>query len=308
MMSVVDGLEALTLTTAAGGGIEAAFVPSAGMVGCSLRHRGDELLGQRGGLARYVAERGTMGIPLLHPWANRLAKTRFAVAGREVNLDSAEDLARDPNGQPIHGLLAAAPDWEVERHEPFGDPALLLAAFDFTRNESLMQAFPFAHILRTRITLSGPTLAISTRLEPKAEAVPVAFGYHPYLQLPGVPRAEWQVEIPVRERLAVDSLMLPTGERERVSVPGGPLGTRTFDDGFLAPEGGAPFALAGGDRRIDVSFGAGYGFAQIYAPADDDVVAYEPMTAPTNALVTGEDLPVVQPGESYEATFSITVA
>jgi hypothetical protein len=32
------------------------------------------------------------------------------------------------------------------------------------------------------------------------------------------------------------------------------------------------------------------------------------MTAPTNALVTGgPDLPLVAPGESFSATFSITV-
>ena len=84
----VDGFEALTLSSE-DGEIEAAFVPEAGMVGCSLQHRGEELLGQRGGLARYVAERSTMGIPLLHPWANRLAERRFGVAGREVDLDEA---------------------------------------------------------------------------------------------------------------------------------------------------------------------------------------------------------------------------
>ena len=34
----VDGFPALTLASAAGRGIEVAFVPDAGMVGCSLRH------------------------------------------------------------------------------------------------------------------------------------------------------------------------------------------------------------------------------------------------------------------------------
>ena len=46
----------------------------------------------------------------------------------------------------------------------------------------------------------------------------------------------------------------------------------------------------------------------MYAPADDEVVAYEPMTAPTNALVVGApDLILLAPGDSYEATFSVTV-
>ena len=58
--------------------LEATFVPGAGMLCCSLRHRGEELLAQNAGLAAY-AERGkTMGIPLLYPWANRLAGFDYA--------------------------------------------------------------------------------------------------------------------------------------------------------------------------------------------------------------------------------------
>ena len=38
------------------------------------------------------------------------------------------------------------------------------------------------------------------------------------------------------------------------------------------------------------------------------MVAFEPMTAPANALVdAGPQLPVIAPGDSYRATFSITV-
>ena len=59
-----------------------------------------------------------MGIPLLYPWANRLARTRFSVAGGEVDLDDARlPLPPDPKGCPMHGLLAAAEGWRVDRHE-----------------------------------------------------------------------------------------------------------------------------------------------------------------------------------------------
>ena len=76
-----EGFAALTLESAARGGLEAVFVPEAGMVCCSLKHRGEELLGQRGGLRAYVDHYSTMGIPFLHPWANRLGADRFE-AGR----------------------------------------------------------------------------------------------------------------------------------------------------------------------------------------------------------------------------------
>ncbi|TMK72019.1 MAG: hypothetical protein E6G49_07730, partial [Actinobacteria bacterium] len=141
----IDALVALTLESP-DADLEAAFVPNAGMVGCSLRHRGEELLGQRGGLARYVAERSTMGIPLLHPWANRLGSRRFEVLGREVNLDLAEPPpSADPNGLPIHGLLSAARGWQVTRSAASDDGGTIAARFDFAAHEGLLRAFPFPH-------------------------------------------------------------------------------------------------------------------------------------------------------------------
>ena len=81
--------------------------------------------------------------------------------------------------------------------------------------------------------------------------MPISFGYHPYFRLPEVERSAWRVEIPVSERVVLDSEELPTGERVTADVPAGTLGPRTFDDEFVAPS--EPFALEGGGRRIEVS-------------------------------------------------------
>jgi aldose 1-epimerase len=291
--------------TLAGGGLEAVFVPEAGMVGCSLRHRGEELLGQRSGLRAYVAERKTMGIPLLYPWANRLGRTRFTVAGRDVNVESVTPpLRRDGNGLPMHGQLSGIGGWQVTRH----DGRVLAATFAFGAAGGLTDAFPFPHTLTVEATLAAGTLTIATTVDADAGGpVPIAFGYHPYLRLPGVDRAAWEIEVPVREALALDDRMLPTGERVPVAVEPGPLGERTFDDAYVAPADGRPFVLAGGGRRIELAFREGFPFAQVFAPAEDDVVAFEPMTAPTNALVDGAALEVLAAGETFRAEFSITV-
>src|ERR1700742_4783624 len=112
-----DGMAALTLESAAAGGLVATFVPEAGMICCSLRAGGEELLGPRGGLAKYVGSRSAMAIPSLHPWANRLGASRFEVAGREVDLDRPGlSLKRDGAGLPMHGLLTAIGGWTVEHH------------------------------------------------------------------------------------------------------------------------------------------------------------------------------------------------
>ena len=302
----IDGLKALTLTSE-DGELDAAFVPAAGMVGCSLQHRGDELLGQRGGVATYVRERSTMGIPLLHPWANRVARRHFWTAGKEVDLRAHPELIKlDPHGLPIHGLLAAADGWSVSRHEETPEGPRLTGKFDFAAHPDLMNVFPFAHRLQIDAGISDQTLTIATTLNASGDApLPVAFGFHPYFRLPGVERSAWTVGIPVSKRIVLDSEELPTGELQPAAVPAGPLGRRTFDDEFKAPA--APFLLEGGGRRIEVSFDQGYPYAQVYAPEDDDVIAFEPMTAPTNALFSGRDLTLLDPGESYGASFTVTV-
>ena len=306
-----DGFAALTLESGAVGGIEAIFVPEAGMVCCSLRHRGQELLGQRSGLARYVESGSTMGIPFLHPWANRLGHSRFDLAGREVNLDlEGLHVKHDGSGLPMHGLLTAARGWQVERHlELEGEEGGQLAAsFDFGAYPRLLEAFPFPHRVEIEARLVRAELSITTTVRAGEEAaVPIAFGFHPYLQLPGAERSGWELAAPVRERLELDERMLPTGRRETAEVAGGRLGSRTFDDAFLAPAGKDPFVLSGGGRRLELRMGAGYPFAQIYAPPDLDAVAFEPMTAPTNALVSGEGLRLLPAGESFSATFALTI-
>ena len=118
---VVDGLPALTLASAAAGGIEATFVPGAGMVGCSLRHRGDELLGQRRRAARLRRRPGHHGHPAALSVGQPGGPQALQVAGREVVIDpEVTPLRLDADGLPMHGLLTAAPGWQVERHEPAG--------------------------------------------------------------------------------------------------------------------------------------------------------------------------------------------
>src|SRR3954447_23766127 len=104
----------MDLLTLSAGELEATFAPGAGMIGTSLRHRGDELLAQRDGLDAYVAEAKTFGIPLLHPWATGLAVPRYAIANREVDLDLDSPLIPlEQNGLPIHGLCSATPYFDV---------------------------------------------------------------------------------------------------------------------------------------------------------------------------------------------------
>jgi len=88
--------------TLVGGDLEAVFLPRHGMLGDSLRHRGVEILRRVENLETAAAKGSTAGIPLLYPWANRLASFGYRAAGREVTLDPSSPLLHlDANGLPI---------------------------------------------------------------------------------------------------------------------------------------------------------------------------------------------------------------
>jgi galactose mutarotase-like enzyme len=139
------------------------------------------------------------------------------------------------------------------------------------------------------------------------QTVPLCFGFHPYLQLPDVPRDRWIIETPVMRHLKLDGQGLPTGEAVVQPALSEPLGDKTFDDGYDQVADGAVFAVTGGDRRIEVHFEEGYPAAQIFAPPGESVVCFEPMTAVTDALRRG-GYRSAQLGDWGIAQFSIQVS
>src|SRR5947209_3732639 len=226
--------------------VAAQFVPEAGMIGTSLTDAGAQLLGQRRGLEAYVGAGKTMGIPILYPWANRLSANTYNAQGVAVELTPGENGVRaDPNGLPIHGVLAAYPGWRVTAQS---DNALT-AELDFGADPKLLASFPFPHVLTVEAELVERTLTIRTTVTATGEsAVPLCFGFHPYLQLPDVPRGDWVIETPPLRHLKLDEYGLPTGESEAQAALSEPLGDNAFDDAYDGVADGAVFAVSGGGR------------------------------------------------------------
>ena len=265
--------------------LTATYVPGAGMICTSLADDGVELLGQRRGLDAYVADGKTMGIPLLYPWANRLSSTTYEVDGTVVSLSVGADGVRaDEHGSPLHGVMAAYPGWRVTAESE----NTVSAEVDYGADPRLLASFPFPHILTQHVTLADRTLTAETTVTPTTSApVPLCFGYHPYFVIPDVPREEWTLSTPALRRLLVDDRGIPTGESQSWNGASGPLGGTTYDDGFDEVTEGAVVTLAGGGRRIDVTFEKGYPAMQLFAPPSEELIAVEPMAAPTDALVRG---------------------
>ena len=257
------------------------------MVCRSLRYRGEELLELRDGLEAYAQTGKTFGIPLVHPWANRLAQWHYEALGRRVEIDPGLVRTDGATGLPIHGTKPRP--WTV-------------AGDGVAERDGASGAFPFPHTVRMEVSAGEGVLRIATTVIARDEPVPVSFGFHPYF----VMRRDWRVELPVRRRLVLSEQQLPTGATEAVEPYAGPIGDLTFDDGYDELTGG-PFVLEGGGRRIAVTFEEGFPVAQVYAPPGKDLICFEPMTARANALSAG-GFPVAEPGRPYRAVFSVAVS
>jgi aldose 1-epimerase len=288
------------------GELTAEFVPEANMLCCSLRHRGCELLDPGRGVEAYAQRGKTMGIPLLHPWANRLAGPSYRVGETTVDLPAADGrYGTDPNGLPIHGALPGHLRWTVAAGS---SPDRLLARLPWHASE-LLELFPFEHELLLEAELVAGRLTLTTTLRATgSQPVPVAFGFHPYLRVPGSARRGWRVGLGASQRLLLDERMIPTGAAEPLAERAFVLGEQSWDDGLGgldAPE--ARFSVADAETALVVCFEEGFGYAQVYAPPAHDYICFEPMTAPTNALNSGHGLVLVAPGDEYRTRWSVTV-
>ena len=210
----------------------------------------------------------------------------------------------------LNGTLYSSPQHGFGRRVPWriADRTPTAVTMEITDSDATRPSYPFAFRYALTYRLERGRLHWHQRIENRdAQPLPFSAGFHPYLRLPDVPRAGWEVGLPARRHVVTDARGIPTGASEPVPASSGPLGDTTYDDGYDGLGEAPAFVLAGGGRRITTRFVDGFPVAQVYAPADADVICFEPMTAPVDALRTGDRLPVLGPGASLTAAFTITV-
>jgi aldose 1-epimerase len=289
--AVADGFEIVRLADRSHA-TEVSIVPSIGNIAYAMTVRGKNVLWfPFKSLSDMKSQPALCGVPFLEPWANRLDQDAFYANGKKYLLNSElGNLRRDPNNQPIHGLLMFSPHWKVTGIEADDHSARVTSRLEFWRYPDLMAQFPFAHAVEMTYRLAGGTLEVETLLENQSsEPMPVAVGYHPYFQLPDIPRDQWKVHVAAREHLELTPGLTPTGARTPVTLPDpAPLATTQLDDVFTnlvrGKDDRSEFWVEGGGRKISVVYGPKYSVAVVYAPPGKDFICFEPMSAVTNAF------------------------
>lgn len=239
---------------------------------------------------------------VLIPWPNRVAGGRYKFDGEEHQLALTEPAA----GNAIHGLLRWR-SWRPVEHDP---AAVTVATCLYP-----MTGWPFTLDVEVAYSIAPEGLMVELRAVNAGEhACPFAAGQHPYLSAAGAVD-DSVLRFSARERIVTDERGLPTG-REPVagtrfdfSTPR-PVGDLELDSAFdglaRGPDGLARVGITGSDgRTAELWADDGYPVIQLFtgdtlAPERRRrSLAVEPMTAPPNALASGERLIRLEPGESF---------
>ena len=242
---------------------------------------------------------------LLAPWPNRVADARWSLHGEIQQLDITEP----SRGHASHGLLRNTAYTPV-RHTK--DAVELQAAIH------PQHGWPFHLLHRVRYHLDGSGLRVRQELLNLSErSAPAAFGAHPFLRLGETPTEGLELIVNAGARFETDERLIPT---EEVPVEaefdlrrGRRLSDLLLDTAYTrltAEQGEYRHVLRAPDGRsltlwTDQAFPYLHVFVTDRFPGRSRAVALEPMTAPANALNSGEGLLWLDPGASVAGEWGI---
>jgi aldose 1-epimerase len=289
-------------------GSEVTVAPSFGANAYDFHVNGKKVLWAPDSLGNLMTRPRLCGIPLLAPWANRIAGVSYRANGKKFLLNAElGNLRLDANKNPIHGLVTFADSWKVRDMKADASRALVSLELDCTRRPDWLAQFPFPHSINITYILTAGTLEVQTVVANSAsEPMPLAIGYHPYFQLSDAPRDEWEVSIPAAKRMVLSDQLIPTGETvDHGWGRGKKLAGEKLDDVFTGLPEGAVFRVKGKNQTIDVVYGKGYKIGVVYAPPGQNFICFEPMTAQTNAFNTPGSHMEIAPGVAWRESFWI---
>jgi aldose 1-epimerase len=249
---------------------------------------------------------------VLAPWPNRVRDARWTLDGEPQQLDITE-VAR---GGALHGLLRYT-DYSVR--EQTRDAVTLGALI------APQHGWPFILDTWVRYALEpdGVTVTHGAR-NLSTRPAPWAVGTHPFLRVGDVPVEQLTLTAPAATYFEVDERLNPTAESAVTPVTdlraGRLVGDLELDTAYGSLTHANPVNGRGDSAWLDAPDGSrttlwqdlDWGYIQVFTtdsfPRDGVMgraVAVEPMTAPPDALNSGQSLIWIEPGATWEGSWGL---
>ena len=249
---------------------------------------------------------------ILAPWPNRTVDGRWSWEGADYQLWITEPA----RGHAIHGLVRTL-SWAVRNRDEQG------VELETTLLAHPGWPFPLHFVVSYELGDRGLTSRL-TATNIGRTACPYGAATHPYVALPEGTVDEAVVRLPARTYLVTDDRLVPTERGATAGTPyefseAAPVGQRRADTAFTdlerRPDGRVEASVTAPDGRTTTLWGdAAVRWLQLFTgdalPSKwrRRTLALEPMTCAPNALNSGDDLVVLQPGESHAMTWGLSLA
>ncbi len=211
------GVPIVRLTDAAHG-VEVSILPSVGNTAYQMKVHGKNILYfPPGDVSEYLKSPRLGGIPFLAPWADLLDEQAFWANGKRYGFNMS--LGNVRGSRPIHGLLISSPLWQVTEVVADALSAHVSSRLEFWRYPDLMAQWPFAHEYEMTYSLADGVLEVKTTITNlSTDPMPVVIGFHPFFQIPDIPRDEWVAHLSARVHVVADEHQIPTGEMRPLDI------------------------------------------------------------------------------------------
>ena len=249
---------------------------------------------------------------VLAPWPNRLADGRYEFNGVQAQAALDEPELRNA----IHGLVRWLP-WTLQtRHQNQLSLRLQLHP---------SPGYPFSLLLEMAYHVGREGLSVTTTAHSTdGGPIPFGLGFHPYLRA-GLEEIDGAIlQLPAHHTVDLDGRGVPTGGLTAVegtehdfTTPRA-VGATVLDTAFTTldrdTDGRAWASLddPAGTAGVALWADPGFGYFMVYTgdtlgelSRRRQAVAIEPMTCPPNALRTGKDLLVLQPGHEWSGRWGL---
>ncbi len=247
---------------------------------------------------------------VLYPWPNRMGQGEWSFSERvaRASLDDTE------HGTAIHGLV---------RWRPFHVEAVNQNRCVLSLLLHPSPGYPFLSELAVAYHLGRLGLTVTTTVTNRDEVpIPFGVGFHPYVAVTTPTIEGAQLVVPARAFVALNERRLPNGEilpvsgqqldfRERKSLSGHELDV-TYTELERDDLGLATVSLVdAAGTAVELSMDRNFPYVQIFTGDSLEkgrrrtAVAVEPMTCPPDALRSGKDIVVLEPGQHWAGSWRL---
>jgi len=247
---------------------------------------------------------------VLYPWPNRIGDGEWTFSDRVAH-PTVDDVE---HATAIHGLVR----WRPFRIDSVNQNRCVLTLLLHPTPD-----YPFLSEISLAYHLGSLGLTVTTTVTNRDD-VPIPFGggFHPYLAVTTPTIEGSQLEVPAKGFIAVNARQLPTGEilplagnqldfSTMKSINGHDLDV-TYTELVRDDTGMSSVVVVDGTGgEVELSVDRNFPYIQVYTGDTLEkgrrrtAVAVEPMTCPPDALRSGKDVVVLEPGQHWAGSWRV---